>query len=99
MQEQYEHQVQARLQPKKAVRTDVQGAAAIAPASGAGMRDVFEQFGAAFVIDGGQTMNPSTGDFLEVIDALPNSEIILLPNKKNILRAARQAAEAAKNKH
>ena len=57
----------------------------IAVASGRGMREVFEQFGAAYVIDGGQTMNPSTGDFLEVIDALPNTEIILLPNNKNIL--------------
>ncbi len=99
MQEQYEHQVETRLHPKKEVRTDVQGAAVIAVASGVGMHQVFEGFGAAYVIDGGQTMNPSTGDFLEIIDALPNTEIILLPNNKNILLAARQAAEAAKGKH
>lgn len=98
MQEQYEHQVQARLHPKKEVRTDVEGAAVIAVASGHGMHEVFEGFGAAYVIDGGQTMNPSTGDFLEVIDALPNNEIILLPNNKNIILAAQQAAEVAKGK-
>ena len=63
------------------------------------MREVFEQFGAAYVIDGGQTMNPSTGDFLEVIDALPNTEIILLPNNKNILLAAQQAAATAQGKN
>lgn len=98
MQQQYEHQIEARLQPKKEVRTDIAGAAVIAVASGRGMRDVFESFGAAYVIDGGQTMNPSTGDFLDVIDALPNDEVILLPNNKNIILAAQQAAEAAKNK-
>jgi dihydroxyacetone kinase-like predicted kinase len=50
------------------------------------------------VIDGGQTMNPSTGDFLEAIDALPNTEIVLLPNNKNIMLSARQAAERATGK-
>jgi DAK2 domain fusion protein YloV len=99
MQEQYEHYVQERMHQTKPVRTDVEGAAVIAVASGRGMRDVFEQLGAAYVIDGGQTMNPSTGDFLEVIDALPNTEIILLPNNKNILLAAQQAAAAATSKH
>jgi dihydroxyacetone kinase-like predicted kinase len=82
-----------------AVRTDVEGAAVIAVASGAGLREVFEQLGAAYVIDGGQTLNPSTGDFLEGIDALPNTDVILLPNNKNILLAARQAAESAHHKN
>jgi DAK2 domain fusion protein YloV len=101
MQEQYEHYVQERLQHEKpsTVRTDVEGAAVIAVASGAGLREVFEQLGAAYVIDGGQTLNPSTGDFLEGIDALPNHDVILLPNNKNILLAARQAAETAHGKN
>lgn len=94
MQEQYEHYVQERTQHELTIRTDIEGAAVIAVASGAGLRAVFEQFGAAYVIEGGQTMNPSTGDFLEAIDALPNAEIILLPNNKNILLAAQQAAAA-----
>ncbi|MEO8397107.1 MAG: hypothetical protein ABI700_29200, partial [Chloroflexota bacterium] len=99
MQEQYEHYVQERMHQAKPVRTDVEGAAVIAVASGKGMRKVFEQLGAAYVIDGGQTMNPSTGDFLEVIDALPNTEIILLPNNKNIMLAAQQAATSATSKN
>jgi len=99
MQEQYEHYVQERMQQPATVRTDIAGAALIAVASGRGMREVFEQLGAAYVIDGGQTMNPSTGDFLEIIDALPNTEIILLPNNKNILLAAQQAAAAATSKN
>jgi DAK2 domain fusion protein YloV len=101
MQEQYEHYVQERLQHEKpsTVRTDVEGTAVIAVASGAGLRQMFEQLGAAYVIDGGQTLNPSTGDFLEGIDALPNHDVILLPNNKNILLAARQAAESAHHKN
>jgi hypothetical protein len=99
MQEQYEHYVQERTHRELTVRTDIEGAAVITVASGAGLRAVFEQFGAAHVIEGGQTMNPSTGDFMEAIDALPNAEIILLPNNKNVLLAAQQAAAAAPGKH
>lgn len=99
MQEQYEHYVQERTHRELNVRTDIEGAAVITVASGAGLRAVFEQFGAAYVIEGGQTMNPSTGDFMEAIDALPNAEIILLPNNKNILLAAQQAASTVPGRH
>jgi uncharacterized protein len=99
MQQQYEHALTERLEHKTEVRTDIEGAAVIAVASGAGMRVMFEQLGAAYVIDGGQTMNPSTGDFLDAIDALPNKDVILLPNNKNILLAAQQAAAAATQKN
>lgn len=99
MQEQYEHYVQERTHRELNVRTDIEGAAVITVASGAGLRAVFEQLGAAHVIEGGQTMNPSTGDFMDAIDALPNAEIILLPNNKNILLAAQQAASAAPGRH
>lgn len=95
MQQQYEHALTERLEHKTEVRTDIEGTAVIAVASGRGLHDVFEQLGAAYVIDGGQTMNPSTGDFLDAIDALPNTDVILLPNNKNILLAAQQAAETA----
>ncbi len=98
MQEQYEHYVQERLHHETEIRTDVEGVAVIAVANGKGMHEVFSQLGAAYVIDGGQTMNPSTGDFLEAIDALANTEIVLLPNNKNILLSAQQAAANAANK-
>ncbi len=99
MQEQYEHYVQERLHHETEIRTDIEGVAVIAVANGKGMHEVFSQLGAAYVIDGGQTMNPSTGDFLEAIDALANTEIILLPNNKNILLSAQQAATNASHKH
>lgn len=98
MQEQYEHALSERTEHKTEVRTDIEGTAVITVATGAGIRAVFEELGAAYVIDGGQTMNPSTGDFLEAIEALPNETVILMPNNKNILLAAQQAANTAVGK-
>ncbi len=98
MQRQYEDYVQTRQVQQKiaAPRTDIQGVAVITVANGEGLRRIFsEQFNAAHVILGGQTMNPSIGDFQNAINALPNEDIILLPNNKNILLAAKQAAEHA----
>jgi dihydroxyacetone kinase-like predicted kinase len=48
--------------------------------------------GAAAIVGGGQTMNPSTQDILEAINALPTDRVIVLPNNKNIILAAQQAA-------
>jgi uncharacterized protein len=70
----------------------VEGVAVIAVASGDAMQKVFYDAQAAHVISGGQSMNPSTDDFLQAINALENDAVILLPNNKNILMAARQAA-------
>ena len=95
MQRQYEDYVQARGQRAEEVAVATTGPAVIAVATGAGMKRVFlEQLGASYVISGGQTMNPSTGDFLNTIAMLPHDEIILLPNNKNVLLAARLAAES-----
>ena len=98
MQRQYEDYVQERLDRETEIRTDVQGVAVITVANGKGMHRVFSELGAAYVISGGQTMNPSTGDFLEAINALPNEEIILLPNNKNIVLSAQQAVAKAVDK-
>jgi DAK2 domain fusion protein YloV len=93
MQRQYEEYVEAREQHGEEVRTDIRGVAVITVASGKGLRQLFtEQLNAAHVIAGGQTMNPSTGDFLNAISVLPNRDIVLLPNNKNVILAAQQAA-------
>ena len=60
---------------------------------GVGIARVFSSLGAAALVEGGQTMNPSTQDFLESIERLPTDKIAILPNNKNILLAANQAAE------
>jgi hypothetical protein len=58
-----------------------------------GIARVFASLGAAAIIEGGQTMNPSTKEILDAFENLPTNKIIILPNNKNILLAARQAAE------
>lgn len=77
----------------------VEGIAVVTVAAGEGFRHLFtHDLGAASVISGGQTMNPSTEDFIAAIQSLPNDEIILLPNNPNIVMAAQQASSLAKDK-
>ncbi len=61
---------------------------------GAGNRRLFESYGAARVIEGGQTMNPSTADILAAIEATPATEVLVLPNNGNVILSAEQAAAA-----
>ncbi|MDR1208855.1 MAG: DAK2 domain-containing protein [Clostridiales bacterium] len=63
--------------------------------AGDGFREIFEGLGADAVIEGGQTMNPSAADFLAAIESVSAEHIIIMPNNKNILLAAKQAAELA----
>ncbi|MCI7107871.1 MAG: DAK2 domain-containing protein [Lachnospiraceae bacterium] len=65
---------------------------------GAGMNEIFRGLGADYIIEGGQTMNPSTEDMLEAIDHVNAEHIFILPNNKNIIMAANQAAELVEDK-
>ncbi len=65
----------------------------VAIAAGDGMAEIFRSLGAGAVVEGGQTMNPSTTDILEALKQLPTEQAIILPNNKNIFMAAEQAAE------
>ena len=69
------------------------GVVAVVP--GAGNRRLYEGYGATRVIEGGQTMNPSTSDILAAIEATPASEVLVLPNNKNVILSAEQAAALA----
>ena len=62
-------------------------------ASGAGLAGVFRSLGAAVVVDGGQTNNPSTEEIYEAIDSLPTDKVVVLPNNKNIILAAEAARD------
>ncbi|MCO6451510.1 MAG: DAK2 domain-containing protein [Caldilineales bacterium] len=64
----------------------------VAVVSGDGLRDVFQSLGVCAVVAGGQTMNPSAEELVEAAEALPHTEIIILPNNKNVILAAKQAA-------
>jgi len=66
------------------------GVVAVAP--GDGNRRLFESLGATRVIEGGQTMNPSTKEIVAAVDATPATEVIVLPNNSNVILTAEQAA-------
>lgn len=65
----------------------------IAVAAGDGIAEIMRSMGVHVVIEGGQTMNPSTEDFLKAIAGLKANHIVILPNNSNIIMAAQQAAE------
>ena len=67
--------------------------AVVVVSPGAGLSRIFASLGAAAVVEGGQTMNPSTQDFLNSFENLPTDKIIILPNNKNIIMTANQAKE------
>ncbi|WP_102271500.1 DAK2 domain-containing protein [Cytobacillus massiliigabonensis] len=62
---------------------------------GSGIADLFRSIGAHAVIEGGQTMNPSTEDIVKAINEVNAKKVIILPNNKNIIMAAQQAAEVS----
>ena len=65
---------------------------------GDGIEEIFRGLGVDYVIAGGQTMNPSTDDILNAVNKVNADTIYILPNNKNIVMAARQAAELTENK-
>jgi hypothetical protein len=72
---------------------EVGGFATIAVSAGTGMAEILQSIGVTKIIPGGQTMNPSTEDFLQAVKEVPQKEIIILPNNKNIILAAEQVRE------
>ena len=65
----------------------------IAVSVGDGIGEIFKSLGVDYIIEGGQTMNPSTADILDAVDKVNAKTIFILPNNKNIILAANQAAE------
>lgn len=71
----------------------------ISVSNGDGLTELFNEVGCDKVITGGQTMNPSTDDFLKAIDEVPAKNIFIFPNNSNIIMAAKQAKEITKDKN
>lgn len=65
----------------------------IAVASGKGLEDLFKEYRADYIVTGGQTMNPSTDDFVKAIQQVNAKKIFILPNNSNIIMAAEQACD------
>ena len=70
----------------------------IAVSIGEGMNEIFRELGADYIIEGGQTMNPSTEDMLNAIEQVNAEHIFILPNNKNIILAANQAQALTEDK-
>ena len=70
----------------------------VAVSIGEGLNQIFTELGVDYMIEGGQTMNPSTEDVLEAIAKVPAKTVFVLPNNKNIILAANQAASLCEDK-
>lgn len=81
----------------KAPKKERKEFAVISVCAGEGLQGIFEEMGCDYVISGGQTMNPSTEDFLKAIKEVNAENIIILPNNGNIIMAANQAAEVTED--
>lgn len=71
----------------------------IAVSMGDGLKDLFVELGVDYVIEGGQTMNPSTEDMLNAIDEVNAKNVFIFPNNKNVVLAANQAADLCEDKN
>lgn len=71
----------------------------IAVSMGDGLKDLFVELGVDYVIEGGQTMNPSTEDMLNAIDRVNAKNVFIFPNNKNVVLAANQAADLCEDKN
>nr|BAL57491.1 hypothetical conserved protein [uncultured Chloroflexota bacterium] len=80
-----EHLELARVEPGQV--------AVVAVSPGRGLSRIFASLGVAAIVEGGQTMNPSTQEILAAFENLPTDKVIILPNNKNIILAANQAKE------
>jgi uncharacterized protein len=72
------------------------GVGVVAVVAGRGLVDIFRGLGVDAIVEGGQTMNPSTQDMLTAIESVPYGEVILLPNNKNVILAAKQVVGLTK---
>jgi hypothetical protein len=98
MQEQYQEFILSKAQRPAAPSEPLSRIGTVVVAPGPGLQTVFESLGASVVVAGGQTMNPSTEQLLKAVDGTPTDEVIILPNNKNIVMAAEQAASLSNKK-
>jgi DAK2 domain fusion protein YloV len=90
-----EHEASSPLPPQPFQEI---GFGVVAVVMGDGLARVFQSLGASAIVQGGQTMNPSTQDLLEAIENLPAERVILLPNNSNVILAAEQARALCEKK-
>ncbi|BAM22984.1 DAK2 domain-containing protein [Streptococcus intermedius] len=92
MRNQHDAQVEKEERENKQIAEEKEYAV-IAVVAGEGLAEIFKAQGVDYIISGGQTMNPSTEDFIRAVEQVNARHIIILPNNKNIFMAAQSAAE------
>ena len=85
-------------QEKEKAKAEQKGFGFIAVSIGEGLNEIFRELGVDYIIEGGQTMNPSTDDMLNAIDEVNAKHVYIFPNNKNITLAANQAKSLVKDK-
>jgi uncharacterized protein len=88
MSTQHKRILEGERQPSSAPRPN--GVGLVAVVAGSGLVEIFRGLGIDAIVEGGQTMNPSTQDMLNAIESVPYDEVILLTNNKNVILAAKQ---------
>ena len=83
----------------EAVPAERKPAGFVAVSIGDGMNEIFKGLGVDYIIEGGQTMNPATADMLDAIEKVNADTVYVLPNNKNVILAAEQAAKMTKDKN
>lgn len=93
-------EVNARLKGQKLelAKVEPDQVAVVVVSPGRGLSRIFASLGVAAIVEGGQTMNPSTQEILAAFENLPSSKIIVLPNNRNIIMTANQAKEVTVKK-
>ena len=94
-----EHQEQLFKKSELKANEPMKEVGFIAVSIGEGINEIFKSLGVDYIIEGGQTMNPSTADILDAVDQVNAEKVFILPNNKNIVLAANQAAELVTDKH
>ncbi len=89
---------QAEEEAAAAAPVELKDMGFISVSAGAGLSEIFSGLGVDVIIEGGQTMNPSTDDILNAVAKVPAKDIFVLPNNKNIILAANQAASLSEDK-
>ena len=90
--------VSPKAEVKKEIKEEPKEYGFIAVSVGEGMSEIFKSIGADYIIEGGQTMNPSTEDVLNAIDKVNAKHVFIFPNNKNIILAANQARDLTEDK-
>ena len=89
------NQRQAEEEPVKCAPINAGEIGVVAVSPGVGLSKIFASLGAAAIVEGGQTMNPSVKELVAAFENLPTDRIIILPNNKNIILAAQNAAKVS----